>query len=350
MVMSPVFASDDVPVASRTEYWRHVLGEAMVPLEPLGLPDRLVAGNVGSIAVGELSHRGHGGAKRTTRHIRRSDPELCKIDVIARGRGVIEQGGREASLRRGDLTLVDLSRPAGWAMSAIRCVAVIFPRSLLPLPPNDAARLTAVRIPGDEGAGALISSLARQLPARLGDWNGSGGASLGGAIVDLLTVALAARLDRTGEVPAETRRRALLERIRTFIERSLSDPQLSPASIAAAHFISLRTLHKLFETQQTTVAGWIRRRRLERCAQDLLDPALAGEPVGAIGARWGLVNPAHFSRAFRAAHGLPPSEYRLVATQPNPAARAAGARGPRSLPPHRRSARLEAGPWARSPT
>jgi AraC-like DNA-binding protein len=85
-------------------------------------------------------------------------------------------------------------------------------------------------------------------------------------------VALAARLDRTREVPAETRRRALLERIRAFIERSLGDPHLSPASIAAAHFISLRTLHKLFETQQTTVADWIRRRRLERCAQDLLDP------------------------------------------------------------------------------
>jgi hypothetical protein len=32
-------------------------------------------------------------------------------------------------------------------MSSIRCVAVIFPKSLLPLRPNDTARLTAVRIP-----------------------------------------------------------------------------------------------------------------------------------------------------------------------------------------------------------
>jgi AraC-like DNA-binding protein len=315
--MSPVFTNADIPVTSRTEYWRHVLGNAMVPLEPLGLPDRLVAGNVGSIAVGELSHRGDGGAKRTTRHIRRSDPELCKIDVIARGRGVVEQGGREAGLRPGDLTLVDLSRPAGWAMSAISCVAVIFPKSLLPLRPNDAARLTAVRIPGNEGAGALISSLARQLPARLGDWNAAGGARLGGAIVDLLTVALAARLDRTSEVPAGTRRRALLERIRAFIDERLGDPQLSPASIAAAHFISLRQLHKLFEAEHTTVAESIRQRRLERCARDLLDPALAAEPVGDIGARWGLVNPAHFSRLFRTTYDMPPSAYRATsATAP----------------------------------
>jgi AraC-like DNA-binding protein len=309
-VMRAVFANADVPVGSRAEYWRHVLGDAMVPVEPLGVPDRLVVGDVGSVAVGELAHRGNGGAMRTTRHIRRSDPELVKIDVVARGHGVIAQGGREARLRAGDLTLVDLSRPAGWAMSSVRCVAVMFPRSLLPLRSNDVARLTAVRVSGDEGAGALISSLARQLPGRLGNWNGRGGARLAGAIVDVLAVALAARLDRASEVPAETRHRALLERIRAFIDARLGDPQLSPATIAAAHFISLRQLHKLFEAEQTTVADSIRRRRLERCAADLLDPALATEPVGAIGARWGLVNPAHFSRLFRAAYDLPPSAYR----------------------------------------
>jgi AraC-like DNA-binding protein len=32
--------------------------------------------------------------------------------------------------------------------------------------------------------------------------------------------------------------------------------------------------------------------------------------VSAIAARWGLVDPAHFSRRFRAAYGVPPLEYR----------------------------------------
>jgi AraC-like DNA-binding protein len=35
--------------------------------------------------------------------------------------------------------------------------------------------------------------------------------------------------------------------------------------------------------------------------------------VGAIAARWGLIDAAHFSRLFRAAYGLPPGEYRLAA-------------------------------------
>jgi AraC-like DNA-binding protein len=301
-----------VQAGERTEYWRHVLGEAVVPLEPLGEPDRVLVADAGPVAIGELSHRGEGGARRTAHHIRRSDPELCKIDVLARGRGVIEQGGRAARLGPADLTLVDLSRPGSWAMSSPRCVAVTFPRSLLPLHPDRLARLTAIRIPGGEGDGALISSLVRRLPDHVDGMEPATGARFGRAILDLLTVTLAGWLGRAGEVPPETRQRALVRRIFAFIETHLGDPELSPATVAAAHFVSLRYLHRLFETQETTVAEWIRRRRLERCARDLLDPALSIEPVGSIGARWGLTSPAHFSRLFRTAYGVPPSAYRAA--------------------------------------
>jgi AraC-like DNA-binding protein len=107
-------------------------------------------------------------------------------------------------------------------------------------------------------------------------------------------------------------RRALLIRIRAWIEEHLDHPELSPADVAAAHHISLRYLHKLFSVQQSTVAGWIRHRRLERCRRALLDPAQATRPVSAIAARWGILNAAHFSRVFRDAYGLAPAEYRRL--------------------------------------
>ena len=113
--------------------------------------------------------------------------------------------------------------------------------------------------------------------------------------------------------PVETRERALVLSVRAFIEERLGDPALAPPMIAAAHHVSLRYLHKLFESQQTTVAALIRERRLERCRRDMLDPALRAQPVSAIAARWGLTNPAHFSRLFRAAYGSAPAEFRALA-------------------------------------
>jgi AraC-like DNA-binding protein len=99
-------------------------------------------------------------------------------------------------------------------------------------------------------------------------------------------------------------------RIRAFIEQRLADPELTPATIAAEHHISLRYLHKLFHGQGITVAGWIRDRRLERCRRDLADPTLTARPISAVAARWGFTNPAHFSQAFRAAYGLSPRQFR----------------------------------------
>src|SRR5690606_31419702 len=100
------------------------------------------------------------------------------------------------------------------------------------------------------------------------------------------------------------------------IEEHLADPDLSPATVAAAHHVSVRQLHRLFEGRDETVAARIRARRLERCRRDLLDPALAEQTVAAIGARWGLPNPSQLSRLFRQAYGVTPSELRRTAGWP----------------------------------
>jgi AraC-like DNA-binding protein len=101
-------------------------------------------------------------------------------------------------------------------------------------------------------------------------------------------------------------------RIQAWIDERLHDTALSPASIAAEHFISVRHLHGLFAAEGLTVSAWIRDRRLERCRRDLADPALAGETVASIAYGWGFRNPRHFSRVYRAAFGCAPSDGRAV--------------------------------------
>ncbi|MGH3375192.1 MAG: helix-turn-helix domain-containing protein [Actinoallomurus sp.] len=129
-------------------------------------------------------------------------------------------------------------------------------------------------------------------------------------LLDLVAAVLAHEREVTGALPAESHRRTLFRQIQTFIEQRLGDPTLAPVMIAAAHHISPRTLHRLFEPHGSTAAEWIRVQRLDRCRRDLADPSLHGTPVHAIAARWGLSSAAHFSRVFRTAYGLSPQDYR----------------------------------------
>jgi AraC-like DNA-binding protein len=140
-------------------------------------------------------------------------------------------------------------------------------------------------------------------------------------VLDVVTVTLSdvtlndvTLTDRTNAPVAlqDVRRDNMVERVRAFIESHLSDPALTPAAVAAAHHISLRYLHKLFEPEPHGVAGLIRQRRLERCRHDLLDAAQADRPVSGIAAHWGFSSAAHFSRVFREVYGLPPAEFRRV--------------------------------------
>ncbi|MFG2884673.1 helix-turn-helix domain-containing protein [Streptomyces sp. NPDC048297] len=55
-----------------------------------------------------------------------------------------------------------------------------------------------------------------------------------------------------------------------------------------------------------------RQQRLARCRRDLADPAQHTVPIGAIGMRWGYPRSSDFTRAFRAATGTTPSEYRAA--------------------------------------
>jgi AraC-like DNA-binding protein len=314
--MTMHFRAAEVPVEDRFDYWRQVIGESLVPLQNRfdHGPDfdaRITTSEAGPVRITD-SITGPGASFRTPRLIRRSDPEVYMIGVLVNGQMTFDQDDRQARLLPGDLALFDPSRPASRVHTRMRNIAMSIPRAMLPFSPDELARITAVRIDGERGVAALGSRLVRQFATRLKDLNTRESARLGPTLVDLLTVALGSRLDRAEAVPVEAKQSVLLQRIYAFIEQHLSDPELSPSVIAAAHHISLRYLHKLFQHEPSSVAGYVRRRRLERCRRDLVDPALVARPVSAIAARWGLTNSAHFNRAFRAAFGLPPAEFRLV--------------------------------------
>jgi len=104
----------------------------------------------------------------------------------------------------------------------------------------------------------------------------------------------------------ERLREAIVAQVRRYVDVHLSDPALTPPRIAAAHAISVRTLHEAFEVTGESVGALVRRRRLERCHTDLC--AGAGDTVSQIALRWGFRDSSHFSRLFRRHFGVSPRE------------------------------------------
>ena len=111
----------------------------------------------------------------------------------------------------------------------------------------------------------------------------------------------------------EYRRRRLFRVVQGFIDERLADPELCPAAVAAAHHMSVRSLHRLFKSQGCTVSSWIRLRRLDRARAELADPGLAGRTIQAIAADSGFPRASDFTRSFRERYGTTPQNFRDAA-------------------------------------
>ncbi len=102
-----------------------------------------------------------------------------------------------------------------------------------------------------------------------------------------------------------------LVRIKSFINESLDDPELSLKNIAAVNNISIRYLHWLFANSGRSVSQYIMLKRLERCRRDLTNPVMRNRTITDIALSWGFIDPTHFSRRFKDEYGETPSKFRV---------------------------------------
>jgi AraC-like DNA-binding protein len=316
--------TEDVPPERRREAWRQVVCDTLGPLDFRMDPDaplsgEIEAGQLGVVRVGKIRTETPHSVHRTPGLIRRDSPENYRMVLAVAGTHRLVQDDRVALLRPGELAIYDFGRPYELDYrSAVQLAVFTFPRALLPFGVDTVAALTATPMAGDHGTGAILPSLLRRVAADLESFPPASAARLSTVVLDVITAVISERTDQDNALTPQAQRRTLLLRIHSFIEQHLADPDLSPALIAAAHHISSRYLHRLFALDNTTVSGWIRQRRLERCRKDLTDPFLLTLPVSAIAARRGLPDPAHFSRLFRGAYGLPPADYRRTSLAAEP--------------------------------
>ena len=94
-----------------------------------------------------------------------------------------------------------------------------------------------------------------------------------------------------------------------YVQQHLTDPSLTPESIARAHSVSVRQLYTIFAAAGRSLEQWIIEQRLETARVELVTPAGLRRSVAATARACGFRDPSHFSRRFRAAYGLTPRDW-----------------------------------------
>lgn len=305
-------------IARDFDQWGELVSSSFVPLraEPVRAGDftgDLSIKRLGDVVATQISTGPHA-VHRGPELIADKDDTYCKISFQRAGHGLLIQDGRQTIISPGQFAIYDTSRPYTLVFEEDSTSSVLMvPRRRFAVDEHDLKQLTATTLGERHPLSAAVGQFALHCAPLLADLDDAVGHSLTTNVIDLLSTVMDDELysQRDSRRPqGNSRQRQLLRDVTDYIEENLGDPHLGPTRIAEAHFISLRSLHQLFQGTDRTVAATIRHRRLAHCRDDLRDPAQSRTAVATIGARWGLIDPAHFSRTFRAHYGLPPAEFR----------------------------------------
>lgn len=276
-----------------------------------------------SLFIGEISLQCHAGLPMA--HLRTNagliarqsikpdhdDDQSCFLVSQRSGFSQITQNGTSIQLAPGDLLLMD---------SVGSCEITPFgliEHASLSLPRHEVDQVLRHNKFGKVSASCSSGKMLRLLMDQLcrepesGHDDGAEGEALRTAFISLLAPALA---DPDKPVTGDALHgHALRAHVQKLIDDSLSQPNLTPISLATRLDISVRHLYRLFEEQGDSVCRYIQRSRLKRSADDLSNPFLRSESITSIAYKWGFTDSAHFSRAFKKQFELSPKDYRAMA-------------------------------------
>ncbi|MGW6984920.1 AraC family transcriptional regulator [Streptomyces sp. NPDC054932] len=247
------------------------------------------------------------------------------VGLHTKGSAVIVQHDRAQRCEVGDVFLVDLAHPyAVREHEDFRLHLFRLPRAALGLAEEAGDLPWGVHAPGADSVVRLLAPLLVTLAEAVETYPRDVAHRLAGTVTDLLATlasgATSSARTAHGAVDANGGRVDLARRVRSFVNQNLGDRDLSPEMIAAHHHVSVRHLHKVFVNEGMTLGRWIQQRRLEECRRELARCGRPAVSVAAVARRWGYVNPGHFSRSFRAAYGISPSEWHRIRGVPDSAA------------------------------
>jgi AraC-like DNA-binding protein len=321
------FSTAEVAPGQALGHWREMIGRAFVPLDVAparqgqGFRGAASLRSIGELRVARIEATPQA-VLRGANHIVQSSDDDYFLALHMKGLTHGAQARRRVTLGAGDFALFDSTRPYALEFRSNGCFELLIfriPRLALDARGATLGRATAIRVAADSEGGRLVAPYMTTLAAIGAEDADRWGHRLSASALDLLAVALGAfgQARRAPPLPSQ----AVLARARQQMLARLGDAELRPADVAAASFVSVRQLHRLFAAEGTTFGGLLREARLSRCREDLADPRLAGRPIAEIAARWGCRSAAHFTRTFTARYGMTPRDFRAATRAGEPGGR-----------------------------
>lgn len=311
------YSTAEATLPERKRVWTDAIARTYFPLE-LGFRDARPAFrgelDVWSLGAVSISHHTSDGTiyRRHERHLLHEREESFLVTVPEQSAVSFRQDGRDVRCRPGSFLIERSHLPYEFSYAEANTLWVLkVPSAVLRARISRPERLATLSFDALRGAGGLFVDMIRNAAARLDELTPAAREVAGRHLVDLLALAVEAD-ERVLGSGSSTVRKAHLQRIEQYLRAHLTQPALSPGSVAEACGVSLRYLHDIFEDTGESVSGWIRDQRLLLCREALNDPT-DRRAIGEIAYATGYRDQAQFSRHYRARFGHTPSDARAGA-------------------------------------
>jgi AraC-like DNA-binding protein len=220
----------------------------------------------------------------------------------------------EMSVRAGDVCVFDLTDTLATQAARSSTVSLVIPKLLVDRHWTARAQVNGLVIAGRTALGQVMGAHLAALSRAMPDVTLSEAPILAATTAQMVASALAHCTNLEGATNGALQQ-ALFERAIHHIRGNLGSAELSPETICQALNVSRPHLYRAFKSKGG-VMRIIHEQRLRVAFNELTNPVNRTETIGSIAFRCGFGSDSHFTRLFREAYGIRPSDAREAPVSP----------------------------------
>ena len=312
-VLASHFSTEQLPAKEKFHLWQ----ESIAPLYDVSTTDPLnYRAEVTVYDLGELLFAPNmmsGQEFRRYRALRERDSaDHFVLQLILAGGNQGRNGRRDYSVRSGDICLYDLGRNLHCSAPDTSSLTVIIPRDFSLSYFNKISNPEGLVLTRETTMGRILGNHLKTIWQLLPTMDRTEIGRVNQVLMEVISTCYTSNPENQIEEEGGFSQ-ATQASIDAYIDQNLEMEDLTPEHLCKTFNCSRSYLYRLFQSRGG-VAHSIQQRRLERSYRDLIQSSRSGSArIGEVACRWGFKSQAHFSRLFKEAYGLTPTEVATLA-------------------------------------